>query len=531
MPITSLIMRNNILSRPNNGLIQINRGSLMALEKVLSYFKNVQALLEGLSGSEGRGGEDVEEQRRIIVENAFAELAGYELRLSCHHDGSFLVEGLLKDAALVSDDQVCVFSDALGAAGLRRLMLHRYGSHVAEALLCRYIPGYLSYETCSDEDGGEGCDDLVCDTYGSKVLRRAMEHHYSAESSAHCKQLEQSFLGPLFAHVDFVALAMDTNGTMVLQDALRLVPHLLDPQPLIGHLDTLAPDKNGSRVLEALFLCGHFSDKIFASNLLKGKVAWMYQDRTANHVLQLYISSATDADILNGLAKELAAEELQDKLLLHPGVLCRLLAKSIQVANVQKPALNLFQAAFQVPSLKEHLSRDKILQVVALSSEPVGQDFIFKPLGCQVLQHVLDLSKHAAKAFAGLSGDLLDRLATNKDGSRLLEHFMNGKHCPASFVDQIVASVSLPVLARCRYGSHVLETLYAKASASQKTAIMTTLKPKLKVILASPHGQLVAHKLRLEEFVHNPQRWHAWTEQTLRKRQMFADLLSSGDGK
>lgn len=489
----------------------------MALEKVLAYFRNVDSLL---SQTAENGGDPLDgEAAAIVGKNAFAELAGYEVRLSCHHDGSFVVERLLKDPLFSSPDQLSVFAEALGPSGLGKLLCHRYGSHVVEALLLRHLPAFFL-------EADDGKRDWLFDTYASKVIRKLL----TSEDRSARKAVADAIIWPFVQSTeDVLELARDTNASLVLQDALS-VPTDRTPVELLSDaivLKQLAYDKNGSRVVESWLR--HQPD---AFSIIKDfaveRAVELLADRSGNYVLQAFIAACTDASALNGLVKALAGGDVDRQLIQHAGVLVKLLEQAGKSApdmsRSQKPVLSMLQRCFQLESLKDGLDAAALARLLSLDpTESTVTAGRVKPLGCLIAMHLAKISKYVGKAFLTLPPKALMTLALDQAGSRLLESLVddNGK-----LAAHVANALDLPTVAVDKYGSHVLEALFKNVSTdADKESIVTALAPKLRQLEGSRHGAMVSKRLRLAEFAHNPERWRACTERSDRRKRMFADIL------
>lgn len=148
------------------------------MEQVLQYFKQADRLLDANEFAD-------EEEYNLFIQNVFAEVEGLEYRLACSHDGSMLLEKILKVA---SPFQLRVFLEKVRGR-LIDMCCHRYASHVVETWL-KLAAAANSSETDEeerDQAGGpasirelldevshiaiESFVSLASDEYASHVLR------------------------------------------------------------------------------------------------------------------------------------------------------------------------------------------------------------------------------------------------------------------------------------------------------------------------------------------------------------------------
>lgn len=133
------------------------------MEQVLQYFKQADRLLEAKEFAD-------EEEYNLFIQNVFAEVEGLEYRLACSHDGSMLLEKILKVA---SPFQLRVFLEKVRER-LIDMCCHRYASHVVETWL--KLAATASHSETDEEDR--------CQTGGPASIRELLDEvsHIAVES-------------------------------------------------------------------------------------------------------------------------------------------------------------------------------------------------------------------------------------------------------------------------------------------------------------------------------------------------------------
>lgn len=476
------------------------------MDKLLKYFRDVQGLLQQQAES-GEG------DKEIILQNAFSEIDGYEFRLACHHDGSIVLEELLASGA--SSHQLAVFLDRLKTGGVyERLLSHRYGSHVIETAVVRFIEkGEYESETF---DGAAllkeffsqvaSNEDLPYDTFASKALRKIFLA-LSVSSLTRKNELIEE-IKAVVLKFDLNALSRDACGTLYLQDCIQsfdedFVSTLISNLPLYE----LCLDKNGSRIVESILLKTSSLKKLW-KECFKGNLKELFLHRTGNFVLQKLISVA-DGKILDSIIGEL--EDIEGGLWQHPGVLLKL----CESKGSRKKIYKIVTRGLEEP-------------VMAIATLKDGRSY--KPLGCQILSCLLAFEDASCTKplydffYDNLTSDLFVQMALDKHASRTLQTLLSLIKSPQKFVKK--ATGSFPRLAVDPNGSHVLEMLFEKASMEDKQVIANELKEKRKMVMeGSKYGSIVWNKLRMEEFVHNRERWLSFGEQQHKRKELFKDIL------
>lgn len=484
----------------------------MALEKILLYFKNVQSLLKNISVEEQ--GESTAEKHEIILKNAFAEIDGYEYRLCCHHDGSLLTEELLASA---SNLQLRVFLSRLGGSFIK-LTTNRYASHVVETALITLISQGSSNPEEVESDlipgtkdlikiflneigGQQQLEDLLYDTFASKVLRKVIP----PLTTSFPDLLDEFRIS--FKELNFEQLAKDSCGTLVLQD---FIPCDIEIDHNSCDLLALSFDKNASRVVEVLIF------KSDTENLWKKHFRGKLRDllnRNSNFVLQKLISESKNTKTLCAMIEEL--KDHTNLLLTFPGVLFKLCEKATSSGfeSCQKP--------LKKDILDLILPDTDLLNILSLKT-----DFP-KPLGCQIAGCLLDFkdNKRIIDQIFNLSSESFVKFACDKFSSRFLEKFLSQNKSPVSkFVKKIERKMAQ--LACDSNASHLLEQIFALANNDSKLLIANELAPRKKALGENKYGSIVWNNLRMEEFIHNRERWINYGEHLQKRKLLFEDLLS-----
>ena len=490
----------------------------MALETILSYFKNVQNLLKNIS-FEGQE-ESAIEKREIILKNAFAEIDGYEYRLCCHHDGSLLTEELLSSA---SNLQLRIFLNRL-VGSFVKLITNRYASHVIETALITLITRESSNPVVegSESDLIPGTQDLIkiflleigtqpqledllYDTFASKVLRKVI-----LPLSISFPDLLLDGFRDSFKQLSFEQLAMDSCGALVLQDFISCGIE-------INHdgcdLLVLSSDKNASRVVEALII--KYGSESFWKKHFRGKLRDLL-NKNSNFVLQKLISESKNIKTIRSMIDEL--KEYTDLLLSFPGALFKLCQK------VTISEFDCCQKRLKENVLDPLFPDTDLSNIISLKSDSP------KPLGCQIASCLLDFkdNNRIVDQIFSLSNDSFIKLSTNKFSSRLLEKFFVRNESPVSkFVKKMERKMTQ--LACDSNASHLLEQIFSLANTDSKLLIANELVPKKKALSENKYGSIVWNNLRMEEFIHNRERWINYGEHLQKRKLLFEDLFHNAN--
>jgi hypothetical protein len=482
----------------------ISQGNFMALESILAYFKNVQNLLKDLSAGDQEA--DSIEKREIILKNIFSEIDGYEYRLCCHHDGSLLVEQLLP---IASNLQLRIFLSRLVGCFVK-LMTNRYASHVIETAFTTLIIQKPVEEVENDlvprtkdliksflSEIQYQLEDLLFDTFSSKVLRKVIP----PLKSSYADLLDEFQVS--FKAIEFEQLAKDPCGTLVLQDFISCGIEI-DHE---GYdLLSFSSDKNSSRVVETL-ITKEGAEGIWKKHF-KGKVSSLL-NRDSNFVLQKLISESKKSKTLCNIIEEL--KDQLENILFYPGVLFKLCEKAVisDFKEIQKP--------LKKEIISQLFPELDLLSILSLKSDNP------KPLGCQIASCLLDFKDNKAiiDQIFNLSNQSFIKLSTDKFSSRLLEKFFAQNKSPITkFVKKIEGKMIQ--MACDPNASHILEQIFELSTTESKTLIANELAPRKKSLIENRYGSIVWNKLRMEEFLHNRERWINYGEH-LKKRKLLLE--------
>ena len=96
----------------------------LSMEATLQYFRQAEKILEANDFED-------EEAQQLFIQNVFSEAEGLEYRLSCSHDGSVILEKMVRHG---TGFHLRVFFEKIRER-LLDMCCHRYASHVVETWL------------------------------------------------------------------------------------------------------------------------------------------------------------------------------------------------------------------------------------------------------------------------------------------------------------------------------------------------------------------------------------------------------------
>lgn len=532
------------------------------MEEVISYFRGAQKLLQD---NDFESKDDFD----LFMQNVFTEIDGKESRLACHHDGSMILEPFIGQATAF---QIRVFFDRI-TGNMAKLTVHRYASHVVEALLARST--VLLAENLSEGDDaqedlpslpemilrlskeiGDAFEEVVKSPQGSHVYRSLL-----ALMTDNCKQVKL-FREELEVILDNVALspvpflrslAFDANSSPVLQAQIstgfRIGSHSLEKilNSFFG-LDDIAEatafvmkcvnNEYAGHVVEAsLKAMDAVAFGSFYRTILHSRLNELLQGNRSHHLVQHLISCCHNEGQLKGILADLQPSGFDLLQMQRAGVLVRLM----QWCTAKKGLCESEIAAFLFEAFHtKSTSEKKSLVPLILRLQSFESLDLAKPvqaLGCTLLAAIPSaLSEATLKPFVDslldFSSQDLVNLSVNPQGSRAIEAFLTASSVSETANRRLVRKLTgyFAQLAVDKFGSHVVERCWAMSKVDLKNAIMEELLTAKAKLQDSQHGRMVWKNCKVEQFERRQADWVKEEAAAEKKKAYFADILGEDGG-
>jgi nucleolar protein 9 len=545
------------------------------MDKVLGYFKEAEKLLDANDFSTA-------EDYDLFLQNVFSEVEGLEYRLACSHDGSSIVEKILTHA---TDFQLRVFFEKVREKWLD-MCVHRYASHVAETWLRQAVlkaTGNVDTTTNEKEEEEKGLptikeqlvdisaymtEDFVRlaeDQYGTHVLRMLLklwggdlEGHQRLDFGSDSlealvdrifsipKEVFSSSNGVLNQHVSpilqFIITKLGNLHSPQYQKFLNtLFPGIFNPGDDNNATKTFlktADHEIGSRFMEAFISSlDEAAFLIFVNKLVIPKLAKLLDGFHSNFVLQTVVSKCHNVEQFAILTKGL--QPLASDLIVkrRHGVLMRLAQWVIdhELAGAEK-AMEIIFEAFQLRDGSEQkLSFNAISRLQTKGSLDEGKPLIAG--GCSLLQLLpffpADISKPVIDGFLDASVASILSFSTHPNGSRVIEACLDSPTVSSSVKQRTIRKIRdhVDTLAVDKFGSHIVDRAWRLATPELCEKIVQRLLDCKRRLEDSQHGRLVLRNCRAYEFERDVDGWRNSEVSTIRKRNLFADILDDGGNK
>lgn len=545
------------------------------MEQTLQYFRKAERLIDENDFED-------EEAFHLFINNVFIEVEGLEYRLSCSHDGSAILEKILRHA---TPFQLRVFFEKVRGRWTE-MCQHRYASHVVETW-CRQAvlnAGRAAEATSSGEEeappdlpqldaqladvAGFVLDNVVGmveDPYATHIVRlllrtwngeldgqpikvaRGAEHFSNfvegvvtlpREAFDLPKEILHQHASPVLQYV--VSRLQANNMSHHLQRLLvSLFPAVLSMQGGEEELQkerqsflSLADSTAGSRFFESLIASLDPSQfLLFLNRLVRPEMGRLVEGVNANFVVQHVISGCHNINqfqmTLESL-RPLASELVRRK---RHGLLLRLAQWVIghELAGAEE-TLALIYEAFH---LKDAQDRKKAFVVVARLQEKETLDES-QPLaagGCSLLQLLPHFPASAAKpiidGFLDYPVAALVAMSCHPNGSRVVEAVLLSRTVSAAAKQRTLRKLRdhVDALAADKSGSHIVDRCWSLATTELREAMAARLLAAKARLDDCPHGRLVLRNCRVEEFARSQEQWKQAEEGAERRRTMFADIL------
>lgn len=491
------------------------------MESTVQYLKGLKERLDGAIAVLDTDG--MSEETEILVQNAFQEIDGMEFRLACNHDGSVYAEKLIR---LANEFQLRVFWDRLtGCFG--RMAVHRYASHVLEAL--------LSASAVALAEGGAKEADVSAETGVLVSLKEKMERVESelmADIDGLLKDTYSSHVLRLYIEKftpsnQFMTAIMDTwswswthpTASMVLQAALCKSPNLFDPESVNKQFFmTAAKDKIGSRTcesfLEAMTKTGNDGFAAFYQRCIRNEVVSMARDKSANFVIQALIANLQSDAMFSVILDELSQDRkvILDKM----GILFKIMDWPVRRGRAFDKAIQFMYDVFEAktPDAKQAL-------VSRLLTSQIGLSIL-----SLLPKYPADLNRFHVDGFLDLSDTDLVNLAMDRTAAHCVESLLTGnlgQKAKSKLCRKLVPSSAN--LAANPSGSFVLEKCFQAAPIDLKEAIANQLASGRKRVQDSRCGSIILRKLSIEQYERQREEWRASILAADKKRSIL-DIIN-----
>lgn len=541
------------------------------MEVALQYFKQTEKVLDANEFADT-------EEYDLFMQNVFAEVEGLEYRLACSHDGSGILEKILKCA---SGFQLRVFFEKVRGRFFD-MCCHRYASHVVETWVRQAAAKEeLADKVKTEAEEEERNDDHLPSTidqlydvsqliieffiqlaendYGSHVVRlfiKLWANKLDGYSINLCEG--NDYLTLLIDHL--LSLPKEVfnmkNATVSKQFGLVLqvllpclsssslakiqnlvFPDLLNPEESIkkGHVMSICDHQSGSRFMEVFInTLDSASSLAFLNKVIRPFFTDLMDGQNSNFVLQCFISNCPNIaqfEMILPLVKEHASDILAKQ---RHGILLRLsswVRAHEQFISCAEVVIGIVYGAFGAQNPKLWKNLFKALYSLKNISQVEKEQHTIQAAGCQLLQDLIYFPAHCTKpvidSFLDMSVGELVSFSCHANGSRAVEAIFMSHSVSASVKQRTIRKLRdhVDILALNQFGSHVVDRCFQAASIELRQKIgekLVTHKTKLE---DSQYGRLVLRNCQISNFERNQDYWKSAQDSSKRKRSMFADIL------
>ncbi|GAQ82559.1 Pumilio (PUM) protein [Klebsormidium nitens] len=525
------------------------------------------------------------EELTILCNNGLEEAQGSEAALACDASCGRTLEALLTSAELPS---LLSFLTGLCGDHFEAVARHHSGSHIIETALQALkqhgdvgAAGQALSAVC--KAASATAVDLLCDRYGSHVLRRILStlsgrdvqpgqskhlghgqraprgnnrgqrpveapfpallaqfaEGIAAAAGPHVKQLRlDSSAGPGLQAILLALEGQEVPLERMVRAFLGCPEEVITTRPgeVLASADPdevaeLMRERSGSHLVEVIVkvspprLQSEFFDRFF-----RGSLKDLALHPSANFVLQAMFAAAHGADLVRAAAEEL--EEHFPQLLRENrgGVIAALVASCGRLGTYEKEVCRALARALTAQSSSP---TRVVSDLLALDQHIASGNRWGKlpPLNCAILTTMFGFPKGSCQPFVDSVGSLTEAecvaLASDPGGSRVVEAFLTGPTPDKQkrlFVGRLRGHFA--ELARDPSGSHCVEKCFTAADIKLKEAIVGELADGEAALLRTSHGPHVLFKASVSLYKSSPVSWRAHVSASEGARQMFADLFS-----
>ncbi|XP_076470121.1 nucleolar protein 9-like [Babylonia areolata] len=461
-------------------------------------------------------------------------------------------DDVAQDKVEESFESLCEFVDSQ----FETLVTHVYGSHVLRALLEATSGVSVAHELKKSQKSGHG-------SHSRKDLPVQTQKRKPPETF---KAVFDKYSKRLFRVCDYEVHLKDPLFSLLLQ-AVLMILHKADPELCHAHCQTIlqrvadscprtedneesipdmAQDTAGSHLLEVIFqlsrkdlMCHTFS------SLLQGRLLYYAIHPTGNHVLQRFISSLQDRDLMEKLFEELS-KHLEDVLAVGYFGLVTSLAEGCRRLRVRQD--DFIMTLMEAFHCKEPQERQKSLMKLIITftayevffSQEEGKDkpaegaqdpALKGPLnmhGSRLVQELLQFQKpkHAALGLLDFTPADLQVLCCDPAGSHVVDVFFSSPSILEKNRDIFLRKLKglLLEVACTKNGSRCLESVWGNLSLAQRTGLAKELADSER-LRNDRFGHFLHRSFQLALFATNRQRWQEQQGALAKRKRMMKELL------
>ncbi|KAL8613890.1 hypothetical protein ACOMHN_032880 [Nucella lapillus] len=457
-----------------------------------------------------------------------------------------------QDKVVQSFESLCDFVDSQ----FETLVTHVYGSHVLRAFLEALSGVPVAHELKKSQKSG----------HGAHARKDFPQPTQKAKPPEEFKAFFDKYSKRLFRVCDYEVHLKDPLFSLLLQ-ALLMIQHEADPESCHTRCQTIlqkithswsqcedyaesipdmAQDTAGSHLLEVIFkLSGDDLMRETFDSLLQGKLLYYGIHPTGNHVLQTFIASLRDKDLMEKLCEELS-RHLEDLLAVgYFGLVTCLAAGCRRLRVRQDEFIMKLMEAFHC---KEPQERQKSLMKLIASftayevffSLEEGKD---KPAegaeepslkgqinlhGSRLIQELLQFQKptHAALGLLDWQASELQLLCCDPAGSHVVDVYFSSPTVIEKNRDIFLRKLKglLLEVGCSKNGSRCLESVWKHLNLAQRTAIAKELAESER--LRTDHfGRFLHRNFQLGLFVSKRKVWQEQQGALAKRKRMMKELL------
>lgn len=537
------------------------------MEATLQYFRQAEKILEANEFED-------EEAQQLFIQNVFGEAEGLEYRLSCSHDGSVILEKMVRHG---TGFHLRVFFEKIRER-LLDMCCHRYASHVVETWLRMAVSRMATPEEQDAEQLPKLPEQLrdlanmvredplrlVEDPYGSHVIRLLLRLWQGEldkspvkvpDGREHFAAFVEALLTLPPEVFDVARAIQNVQTSSILQYiiscpggyGLRLL-NALFPTALIttGPPDgsgalaerdrprflRLADTEAGSRFFESLLASLDAATLVLLfTRLIRGSIAQLLEGHHANFVLQCLISRCHNSSQFQMVLASL--QEFVPQLLgmRRHGILLR--CAQWVVDHELTDAEGVMTLVFNAFHLKDTSDRKQSFVAISRMQTKAQLDAAapLSPAGCSLLQPLIHFPTAVAQpildGFLDYPVAALVSMANHPQGSRVIEAVLLSRHVNATAKQSTIRKLRdhVNVLATDKFGSHIVDHAWSLATSEMKERIVERLLTAKAKLEDSPHGRLILRNCRAHEFEKSVEDWKQSEQGAERRKTMFAELL------
>lgn len=525
------------------------------------------------------------EDFNTFLENAFAEMNGWETRLAFNHDGSIYLERLVlavnlsrrekatENAYLVQDDEWSVVGDPIIRAFAQKLLshwfdlaCHRYASHVAQSVIlmlgrcsekgtgdshvivalpsAQSLLGKIAVELFGNpcileehtdviSDGfkeGE-CDEHVVrfaqDTYASHVLRSLMDSLLAVG----CNTLAQRILS---------TSSVSTVESLIFEAAPFMEHWILACNTTVPYADELfsqeekfvkaSHDRSASRVLEAHLKVSckdSPSWHTMYTQHFRGRLNDLLRCPSGWHVLRRFVELCRSPIQIGMLLEELMSGRERELLSKKPAIFQALLKESLMDEKAAVTFCRLLSVTFQD---ENNSSYEGLIQAAPHLLSDLFSNIANIPLS--FARSLIDgVGAMDAEKLLGMSKDVrLSYCMQAFFGASLRSSSSNG------IPSEVIVNKRLRIIRRLKgkYGdmasdrnaSFVLESMWKASDLKCREEILSELAKVHDKLKDYPCCRHVIKTCGLEDYMRSSTKWQAKQAAKATKERLFQDILA-----